>query len=135
MAVKLYWDDEDRQPEKSDLEIEHYVRQMNIDIPLGFRYILPNQMYVELGPMASFNLYSKTKFEVTDIYGTQEFREHNCFKTFEFDVLGGIGLMRHIGKTILDFNMRFVLGVTPLSDGSDSPKTWQGQFNIAYWFL
>jgi hypothetical protein len=43
--------------------------------------------------------------------------------------------MRNIGKSIVDFNLRFVLGVTPLNDSDDAPKTWQGQFNISYWFI
>ena len=135
ITVRVVWDDESRLPEKSDMELEYYVRQMNIDIPLAMRVMLPKSIYAELGPMMSFNLYSKTKFSVTDIYGTEEYREHGLFNTFEFDVLAGVGVMRYIGKSILDFNLRFVLGVTPLSDAKDSPKTWQGQFNIAYWFI
>ena len=135
VTVKLYWDDASRQPEKSDLEIDFYVKQINIDLPVTFRYIFPNSLYAELGPMMSFNLYSKTKFEVTDIYGTEEFREHDCFNVFEFDAVAGVGMMRYIGKSMLDFNLRFVLGVTPLSDANDAPRTWQGQFNIAYWFI
>ena len=135
VSVKLYWKDLNRNPEKSDLKMKYYVRQMNIDVPLAFRFVVPGNVYAELGPMASFNLYSKTKFEITDMYGTEEFREHDCFKTFEFAALGGIGVIRNIGSTLLDFNLRFVLGITPLSDADDSPKTWQGQFNISYWFI
>lgn len=135
VTVKLYWDDDSRRPEKSDLQLDYYVRQMNIDVPVAFRYILPNSVYAELGPMMSFSLYSKTKFKVTDMYGVEEFREHDCFDVFEFDAVAGVGMMRHIGKSILDLNLRFVLGVTPLNDADDAPRTWQGQFNIAYWFI
>lgn len=134
-TVKLFWNDTDRQPEKSDLELEYYVRQINIDIPLALRVMLPKSTYAELGPMMSFNLYSKTKFSVTDIYGTEEFREHDCFNTFEFAIVSGVGVTRPIGKTMLDVGLHFVVGVTPLSDGDDSPKTWQWQFNVAYWFI
>ena len=135
VTVKLYWNDASKQPEKSDIKMKYYVRQMNIDVPIAARFILPAQVYFEAGPLLSFNLYSKTKFSVTDMYGTEEFREHDCFNTFEFAALGGIGVMRPIGKTVLDIGLRFVLGVTPLSSGDDAPKTWQGQFNVAYWFI
>ena len=135
VSVRLYWDDESRQPEKSDIKMKYYTRQMNIDVPLALRFMFPSRVYLEAGPMMSFNLYSKTKFSVTDIYGTEEFRDHNCFNTFEFATVYGIGGMRPIGKTMLDIGLRFVYGITDLSDADDSPKTWQWQFNIAYWFI
>ena len=135
VTVKLYWNDASRQPEKSDIKMKYYVRQMNIDVPIAARFILPSQVYFEAGPLFSFNMYSKIKFSVTDMYGTGEYREHACFNTFEFAALGGIGVMRPIGKTVLDIGLRFVFGITPLSDMDDSPKTWQGQFNVAYWFI
>ena len=62
---------------------------------------------------------------MSHIYGTQEFREHDCFNTFEFAIVSGVGVMRPIGKSMLDVGLRFVVGVTPLSDADDSPKTWQ----------
>ena len=135
VTVKLYWNDASRQPEKSDIKMKYYVRQMNIDVPIAARFILPSQVYFEAGPLFSFNMYSKIKFSVTDMYGTGEYREHACFNTFEFAALGGIGVMRPIGKTVLDIGLRFVFGITPLSDMDDAPKTWQGQFNVAYWFI
>ena len=135
VSVRLYWDDETRQPEKSDVKMKYYVRQMNIDVPLALRFMFPSKVYLEAGPMMSFNLYSKTKFSVTDIYGTEDFREHDCFDTFEFATVYGIGGMRPIGKTMLDIGLRFVYGITALSDADDSPKTWQWQFNVAYWFI
>ena len=135
VSVKVYWNDESRVPEKSDLEIDYRISQVNIDVPLALRVLLPSKVYAELGPAMSFNLYSKCEFDVDDEFGTQEIREDNAFKLFEFDVFGGVGVMRPIGKSILDFNLRFVLGVTPLNDSKDAPKTWQGQFNIAYWFI
>jgi hypothetical protein len=135
VSVRLYWDDETRQPEKSDIKMKYYVRQMNIDVPLALRFMFPSRVYLEAGPMMSFNLYSKTKFSVTDIYGTEEFREHDCFDVFEFATVYGIGGMRPIGKTMLDIGLRFVYGITALSDADDSPKTWQWQFNIAFWFI
>ena len=135
VTVKLYWDDDSRQSEKSDLNIEYYERQVNIDIPVALRVMVPEVMYVEAGPLASFNLYSRNKSIVTDIYGSNTYRESGNMNLFEFDVVLGLGTMRHLGKGMLDFNLRFVLGITPLSDAEDSPKTWQGQFNIGYWFL
>ena len=135
VSVRLYWDDETRQPEKSDIKMKYYVRQMNIDVPLALRFMFPSKVYLEVGPMMSFNLYSKTKFSMTDIYGTEEFREHDCFDTFEFATVLGFGVMRPIKKTMLDIGLRFVYGVTALSDADDSPKTWQWQFYVAYWFI
>ncbi len=135
VSVKVFWDDVTRQPEKSDLELEYYVRQINIDVPLALRVMLPKSTYAELGPMMSFNLYSKTKFSVTDVYGTEDFREHDCFNAFELAIVSGVGVTRPFGKTMLDVGLRFVVGVTPLSDGDDSPRTWQWQLNVAYWFI
>jgi hypothetical protein len=97
--------------------------------------MLPKSTYAELGPMMSFNLYSKTKFSVTDVYGTEDFREHDCFNAFELAIVSGVGVTRPFGKTMLDVGLRFVVGVTPLSDGDDSPRTWQWQLNVAYWFI
>jgi hypothetical protein len=49
--------------------------------------------------------------------------------------VSGVGVTRPIGKTMLDVGLRFVVGVTSLNDADDSPKTWQWQFNVAYWFI
>ncbi len=135
VTVKLFWNDETRSPEKSDLEIEYSEKQLNIDVPVLLRVMVPDVMYVEAGPMASFNLYSKSKSDISDIYGSQEFEDEGDMNLFEFDVAFGLGTMRPVGKSMLDFNLRFVLGITPLNDSDDSPKTWQGQFNVTYWFL
>ncbi|MBR4916813.1 MAG: PEGA domain-containing protein [Fibrobacter sp.] len=135
VTVKLYWDDKSQQPEKSDLSIKYSEQQLNIDIPVALRLIVPDVLYAEAGPLMSFNLYSKNKSEVEDIYGSQTYSESGGLSVFEFGLVFGAGTMRHVGKGILDFNLRFVLGITPLSDADDSPKTWQGQFNIGYWFL
>lgn len=135
VTVKVFWYEEGRDPEKSDLEIDYHINQINIDVPLALRVMLPSMVYAEVGPIMSFNLYSKCEFDIDDEFGTQEIREDNTFKAFEFDVFGGVGVMRPIGKSFLDFSLRFVLGITPLNDSNDAPKTWQGQFNIAYWFI
>lgn len=135
VTVRLYWTDESRESEKSDMEIEYSVTQMNIDIPLALRFMVPGAVYVELGPQVSFNLSSTSKSKVTDVYGSENYETKNDFKSFEFDALVGIGVMRYIGQSVLDFNLRFVLGLTPVAEASDAPKTWQGQFSIAYWFI
>ena len=134
VTVKLFWNDGNRSPEKADLEIEYSEKQLNIDVPVLLRAMVPNVMYVEAGPVASFNLYSHHKSTLKE-YGTQTYREDGGLKVFEFDAAFGIGTMRPLPRGMLDFNLRFVLGITPLSDADDSPKTWQGQFNITYWFL
>ncbi len=134
VTVKLFWNDESRSPEKADLEIAYSEKQLNVDVPVLLRAMVPNVMYVEAGPVASFNLYSHHKSTVKE-YGSETFKENGGLNVFEFDVAFGLGTMRPVGKSMLDFNLRFVLGITPLSDSDDSPKTWQGQFNVTYWFL
>ena len=135
VSVTLYWNNESRQPEKSDLNVNYSEVQVNIDIPVALRLMILDRAYAEVGPMASFNLYAKNKSEIEDVYGSQTFHKTGGLNTFEFDLIFGVGTMRPVGRDVLDFNLRFVLGLTPLSDADDSPKTWQGQFNIGYWFL
>lgn len=134
VTVKLYWFD-DRQPEKSDLNIEYKEAQLNIDVPLTLRFMVPEVVYLEAGPMASFNVYSKNESTVTDIYGSESYSESGGLEIFEFDLVFGLGSLRHVGLGMLDINVRFVLGMTPLNKADDAPKTWQGQLNIGYWFL
>ena len=135
VIVKLFWNDESRSPEMADLEIEYSEMQMNIDVPVLLRLMVPNVLYVEAGPLASFNLYSLHKSTIKGDSGPDAFREEGGLNVFEFDAAIGIGTMRSLPRGMLDFNLRFVLGITPLSDADDSPKTWQGQLNIGYWFL
>jgi hypothetical protein len=85
--------------------------------------------------MLSFNVYAKSKVDVADIFGIQTYEQNGDFSAVEFDLATGFGVTRNVGKSILDFNLRFVLGLTRISDGEDSPKTWQGQLNVTYWFL
>ncbi len=120
---------------KSDMKIECSLTQLNIDMPILARYAIPSALYFEAGPMFSFNTYSKSKSKVTDIHGIETFEDDGGVSVFEFDIVTGIGVTRNIGKSILDFDLRFVLGLTRISDGADSPKTWQGQLNVTYWFL
>jgi hypothetical protein len=134
-SVILDWKDSDKTDEKSDLEIEYSATQLNIDLPFLARVTIPGAIYFEAGPMFSFNVYSKSESKITDIYGTQKFDENGGLKAFEFDLATGIGISRSIGKSMLDFDLRFVFGMTRLSDANDAPKTWQGQLNITYWFL
>ena len=120
---------------QSDMKIVYNVKQLNIDIPVLARVSIPKVLYFEAGPMLSFNAYAKSKVDVTDIYGTQTFDQNGDFRAVEFDFATGLGVTRNIGKSILDFNLRFVIGLTRISSGEDSPKTLQGQLNATYWFL
>ena len=131
----MSWGNDSRTPEKSDLEIEYTVKQLNIDIPILARVSIPSALYFEVGPMFSFNVYSNNKSVITDIYGSETFENKGGLNAFEFDIATGIGISRNLGKSILDFDLRFVIGLTRISDSKDSPKTWQGQLNITYWFL
>ena len=131
----MSWENDSRTPEKSDLEIEYTVKQLNIDIPILARVSIPSALYFEVGPMFSFNVYSNNKSVITDIYGSETFENKGGLNAFEFDIATGIGISRNMGKSILDFDLRFVIGLTRISDSKDSPKTWQGQLNITYWFL
>ena len=133
-TISLFWEDSD-ESEKSDLEIEYSSTQLNIDLPILARVSIPNAIYFEAGPMFSFNVYSSNEAKITDIYGTETFKDNGGLSAFEFDIATGIGISRSIGRSILDFDLRFILGITRISDGKDSPKTWQGQLNVTYWFL
>ncbi len=134
-SVIVSWDDEDYDDEKNDLKLEYSATQLNIDIPLLARVSIPNAIYFEAGPMFSFNVYAKNKVTIKDYHGTKTYEEKGGLKAFEFDIATGLGVMRHIGKSILDIDLRLVIGMTRISDSKDSPKTWQGQLNITYWFL
>ena len=127
--------DKDKAEKKSDLEIEYTASQLNIDIPLLVRVTIPSAFYIEAGPMLSFNVYSKSKSKITDIYDTKNYETKGDLKAFEFDVAAGLGITRNIGKSILDFDLRMVFGMTRISDSKSSPKTWQGQLSVTYWFL
>ena len=119
----------------SDMKIEYSVTQLNIDLPLLARVSPTNTLYFEAGPMFSFNVYSKSKAKITDIFGTETYEDKGGLNVLEFDFVTGVGVTRNIGKSILDFDLRFVLGLTRLSDSDVSPKTWQWQLNVTYWFL
>ncbi|MBP5769250.1 MAG: outer membrane beta-barrel protein [Fibrobacter sp.] len=134
-SVILDWKDSGLEDQKSDLEIEYSAMQLNIDLPFLARVTIPNVIYFEAGPIFSFNVYSKSESKITDIYGTEKFEDKGGLKAFEFDITAGIGISRSIGKSMLDFDLRFVFGMTRISDSNDAPKTWQGQLNITYWFL
>ena len=131
----MSWEDGNRAAEKSDLQIEYTIKQLNIDIPLLARVSIPSALYFEVGPMFSFNVYSKNKSVITDIYGSETYESDGELNVFEFDIATGIGISRNLEKSILDIDLRFVIGLTRISDSKDSPKTWQGQLNITYWFL
>ena len=123
------------QKEKSDLKIEYSSSQLNIDLPVLARVSIPKGIYFEAGPMLSFNIHSSSEVKITDVYGSEKFEEDGGLSAVEFDLAAGIGVSRNIGKSVLDFDLRFVLGMTRISDANDAPKTWQGQLNVTYWFL
>ena len=135
LSVMLAWPDAERAKQKSDLKIEYSATQLNIDMPILARVSIPNALYFEAGPMVSFNVYSKSKAEITDIFGTETYEENGDLSVAEFDIVTGVGVTQSIGKSMIDFDLRFVIGLTRISDGKDSPKTWQGQLNVTYWFL
>lgn len=135
LTVTVSRTDSESTDKKSDLKVEYSITQLNIDLPILARISIPNAAYLEIGPMSSFNIYSKSKTEITDVYGTQTYEKSGDLSLIEFDLVSGVGFMRSIGKSILDFDVRFVMGLTRISDAKDSPKTWQGQLNMTYWFL
>ena len=135
VTVILSWNDQKRLNERADLNIEYSLKQFNLDMPLFFRFTLPNILYVEAGPMASFNFYSRDKSVVEDEYWTFVYREEGTCDLFEFDAAFGLGTIRKIRSKYIEAGIRFVLGITRLSDADDAPKTWQGQFNLTFWFL
>lgn len=135
VTVELDWEDDSRQSQVADLEIGYYESLINIDIPMTARFMVPDVMYAEAGALFSFNFYSMDKSVVTDEYETRTYRESNGVNVFEFGLVFGVGTMRPMRRGKVDFNYRFFLGLTPLCDVEDSPRTWQMQFNIGYWFF
>lgn len=135
VTVTLTWDDEDKPRERASLGIEYSLKQVNLDIPVLFRVALPNVLYVEMGPMLSFCFYSHEKSVVTDDDTKNVYRGDNVCDFVEFDMAFGLGAMRRIGTKSIEAGLRFVMGMTRLSDADDAPKTWQGQFNMTFWFL
>ena len=135
VTVTLIWDDKSKPKERASLGIEYSLKQINMDIPLFARFTLPNVFFVEAGPMLSLNFYSRDKSYVTDDEFTQKYREEDVCNFAEFDAAFGLGATRRIGSKSIEAGLRFVLGITPLSDADDAPKTWQGQFNLTFWFL
>jgi hypothetical protein len=135
LSVILSWNNALIAKQKSDLKVEYSATQLNIDVPLLARASIPKIIYFEAGPMISFNAYSKNKVTVTDIYGSETFDQNGGLKAVEVDAVVGIGTTRNIGRNVFDFDLRFVIGLTRISDGEDSPKTFQGQLSATYWFL
>ena len=135
VTVTLIWDDKSKPKERASLGIEYSLKQINMDIPLFARFTLPNVFFVEAGPMLSLNFNSRYKSYVTDDESTQKYREEDVCNFAEFDAAFGLGATRRIGSKSIEAGLRFVLGITPLSDADDAPKTWQGQFNLTFWFL
>ena len=135
VTVTLTWDDEEKMRERASLGIEYSLKQINMDIPVFFRFALPDIMYAEAGPMLSFNFYSRDKSYVSDDESKHKYREEDVCNFAEFDLAFGLGAMRRIGSKYIEAGLRFVLGITPLNDADDAPKTWQGQFNMTFWFL
>lgn len=135
VTVTLTWDDPDKQKERAYVGIEYSLKQLNMDIPILFRAALQNILYVEMGPMLSFNFYSHEKSTVTDDETDYVYRGDNVCDFFEFDMAFGLGAMHRFGTKSVEAGLRFVMGMTRLSDADDAPKTWQGQFNVTFWFL
>lgn len=135
VTVTLTWDDPDKQRERAYVGIEYSLKQLNMDIPILFRAALQNILYVEMGPMLSFNFYSHEKSTITDDETDYVYRGDNVCDFFEFDMAFGLGAMRRFGTKSVEAGLRFVMGMTRLSDADDAPKTWQGQFNVTFWFL
>ena len=131
----LSWNNPSLAKEKSDIKVKYSVKQLNFDMPLLVRASIPKILYFEAGPMVSFNAYSKTVAEVTDIYGTVTYEENGGLKAAELDAVLGIGTTRNIGRNVFDFDLRIVIGLTRIGNGEDSPKTLQGQLSATYWFL
>ena len=135
VVVILTWDDETKMKERAALGITYSLKQVNLDIPLFFRFAYPNIMYVEAGPMLSLSLYSRDKSYIETDGRKRGYRQEDVCDLTEFDLAFGIGVTRPIGSKTLEAGLRFVLGMTRLNDADDAPKTWQGQFNLTFWFL
>jgi hypothetical protein len=135
LTAILTWDDASKKKERADLSLEYSLKQFTMDIPLLMRFEIPRIMFFEAGPMASLTFQSRDKSKIEDDFGFHTYREEDPCDFFELDAALGIGRMQRIGSKYLDFGLRLVLGVTKLNDSDDAPRTWQGQFNLTFWFL
>lgn len=132
--VVLEWKDSSKKKEKDHLQIDYSFEQLNVDVPLMVRMLFNKNLFVELGPMMSFNFYSSEESTVEDDYSKKQYSNDDVCKSFETDAVLGVGFMRKLDRKLIEMSLRFVLGLTPLSDAEDSPKNWQGQFVVTLWF-
>ena len=131
----LLTEKETNEKNRADLEVEYSTTQLNIDLPLLARYSATSEFYAEMGPMFSFNVYSKSESKISDLYESETFEDKGGLSAFEFDIVMGLGVTKNISRSIIDIDLRFILGITRLSEGKHSPRTWQWQLNATYWFL
>lgn len=135
IGISLNWDDPNIPDEYDDVNIDFYVKQWNIDIPIMARFTVPEWFYVESGPVASFCLKSRSESTIESSWGSSYFKESNFTSVSEVDLMFSLGTTRQIGEKTLDVSVRLMLGLTALNLDDDAPKTFQIQFHATSWFL
>ncbi len=133
-----YRSESDEETEEG-LKITGDLSQMNIDIPLLFRFNVVSGLFFEAGPFMSLVLSDDFDYtmeydgeDVTDEYEAEggEFKWPDQ-KFFEMGILAGVGYS--ITQKI-DIDARFGLGLTKLYDDGDE-KSFMFHLGGTFWFM
>jgi hypothetical protein len=114
---------------ETNTDVGDYYYSLNyIEIPVLFKFFFPtgSQKVIKLnlfaGPTAAFNVASEAGTGDSEGYLT----EINNIKVFDFGLAFGGGIGFPTRKGILDFSLRYTLGLTPVFIGSSNagPKNY-----------
>lgn len=126
-----------------ELKMTGDLSQMNIDIPLLFRFNVVSGLFFEAGPFMSLVLSDNFDYtveyngeDVTDEYEAAAAAEGETIEgpdqnTFEMGILAGVGYS--ITQKI-DIDARFGLGLTKLYDDADA-KSFMFHLGGTFWFM
>ena len=126
-----------------EVKLKVDLSQMNIDIPLLFRFNVVSGLFFEAGPFMSLALSDNFDYtaeyngeDVTDEYEAAAAAEGETIEgpdqnTFEMGILLGVGYS--ITQKI-DIDARFGLGLTKLYDDADA-KSFMFHLGGTFWFM
>ncbi|SHL35722.1 PEGA domain-containing protein [Fibrobacter sp. UWEL] len=135
MGVSLTWHDISLPEEYDDVKIDFFETQWNVDIPVLVRFTIPNLVYLEAGPMVSFCLHSNSEIDIESNWGDYTYKNKNFASATELGLMFALGVTKQVGMKTMDVSLRLMTGLTSLYDEDDSPKTFQMQFNVAFWLF
>ncbi len=134
---------ESNEETEEGLKMTGDLSQMNIDIPLLFRFNVVSGLFFEAGPFMSLALSDNFDYtaeyngeDVTDEYEAAAAAEGETIEgpdqnTFEMGILLGVGYS--ITQKI-DIDARFGLGLTKLYDDADA-KSFMFHLGGTFWFM